>query len=415
MSAYLSVMLLVGLGCLAAAVLPRWLQRGRVTVPMVMLALGMLAGYVWASLPTLDPLRHTVVIERFAEFAVLVSLTSAGLKIDRVFGWRAWGTTWRLLALTMPLCIALVAWMGFAWVGLPLAAAVLLGATLAPTDPVLAAEVQVGPPGAGDGNETRFALTSEAGLNDGLAFPFVHLALMFAAAGVANAGAWGEWAAFALGWKVAGGVFAGYVCGRAIAWLVFRAGNPRRAVTDGFAALALTFVAYGVTEGVQGYGFLGVFVAALTFRRFERDHEVHQDLHDFCAQTETLCMAGALMLIGAAIGQGVLLAPLGAGGIALAAVLLLLVRPLTGWLALARSSTHGRARWATAFFGIRGVGSFYYAAYAVSHGDFGEPAERMIFAVIGAVVLGSVMLHGATARAGMRSLGGRRTRADNSR
>jgi NhaP-type Na+/H+ or K+/H+ antiporter len=413
MSAYLSVLLLVGFGCLGAAVLPRWLHGRPVTVPIVMLLLGVVAGKVWASLPTLDPLRHAVVIERFAEFAVLVSLTSAGLKIDRVFGWRAWGSAWRLLAVTMPLCIVTVAWMGHEWVGLPIAAAMLLGAALAPTDPVLAAEVQVGGPNEGDGNETRFALTSEAGLNDGLAFPFVHLALMFALVGTADAGAWGEWAAYALGWKVIGGALAGYLVGRGIAWLVFRTGPQRRGVVaDGFAALALTLVAYGITETVQGYGFLGVFVAALTFRRFERDHEVHENLHDFCAQTETLCMAGALMLLGAAIGQGVLLAPLTAGGIALAAALLLLLRPAAGWIALAGAGMPPRGRAATAFFGIRGVGSFYYAAYGITHGDFGSDAERMVFAVIGAVVLGSVLLHGATARPWMKALTVRRGKGE---
>lgn len=398
LSDYLSMMLLVGLGCTAAAVLPKWLERVAVTVPMAMVGLGLLAGLHWSSLPTLDPLRHTVVLERFAEFAVLVSLTSAGLKIDRPPGLKRWRSTWRLLAITMPLCIAAVAWGGVAWLGLPLAAAVLLGAALAPTDPVLAADVQVSAPGQGDGNEARFALTSEAGLNDGLAFPFVHLALVLAAVGLTQPAALGEWFLLAVVWKIAGGVAAGALVGRVIAWLVFRAG-PRRAVTDGFAAIALTFVAYGVTEMVQAYGFLGCFVAALVFRHFERDHEVHQDLHDFCGQLETLCMAAALMLLGAAIGQGVLLANLSWPAVALAAGLLLVIRPLAGWLALAGLPMSPRLRRATAFLGIRGVGSFYYAAYAVSHGDFGDAHERVVFAVIGVVVLASVVLHGLTARA----------------
>jgi NhaP-type Na+/H+ or K+/H+ antiporter len=402
MSSYLSVMLLVGFGCVAAAVLPRLLERVALTVPMAMVGLGLLAGYVWASLPTLDPSRHVVVLERFTEFAVLVSLTSAGLKIDRVLGWRRWRSTWRLLAVTMPLCIVAVAWGGVAWLGLPLAAAVLLGAALAPTDPVLAADVQVGAPGQGDGDEARFALTSEAGLNDGLAFPFVHLALVLAATGLADHGALGQWVLSAVVWKIAGGIAAGAAVGWVIAWLVFRAG-PRRAVTDGFAAIALTFVAYGVTETVQGYGFLGTFVAALVFRHFERDHEVHEDLHDFCAQLETLCMAGALMLLGAAVGQGVLLAPLTWPALALALALLLVIRPVAGWLALAGMGLNSRLRGATAFLGIRGVGSFYYVAYAVSHGDFGDAAEQLLFAVVGAVVLASVLLHGLAARSMMRS------------
>ena len=107
----------------------------------------------------------------------------AGLKIDRRVGWRSWGLTWRLLAIAMPLTILLLSLLSHWLLGLGAAAAILLAASLAPTDPVLASDVQVGPPKSGEEDETRFALTSEAGLNDGLAFPFVMCALALAETG----------------------------------------------------------------------------------------------------------------------------------------------------------------------------------------------------------------------------------------
>jgi NhaP-type Na+/H+ or K+/H+ antiporter len=108
---------------------------------------------------------------------VAAALMGAGLKLDRAFSWRKWGVTWRLLAVTMPLSIAAITLIGGLGLGLSWVAALLLGASLAPTDPVLAADVQVGPPKSGEEDEVRFGLTSEAGLNDGLAFPFVNLAI----------------------------------------------------------------------------------------------------------------------------------------------------------------------------------------------------------------------------------------------
>ena len=104
----------------------------------------------------------------------------AGLKLDRPVSWRGWESSWRLLGIAMPLTIAGIAFLGWTILGLGIGAALLLGAVLAPTDPVLASDIQVGPPQSGKEDEVRFALTSEAGLNDGAAFPFVYLAIAIA-------------------------------------------------------------------------------------------------------------------------------------------------------------------------------------------------------------------------------------------
>ncbi len=325
---YSLTLLIIGLGLLAGAVLPRYLHGRPVSMPMLYLGGGMLLPLLWTDIPRIDPIRHGTLIERLSEMAVIISLVGAGLKLDRPLGWRAWASTWRLLAVTMPLCIAAMALGGIWLVGLPLAAAMLLGAATAATDPVLAASVQVGPPGqSGKEPEVRFALTSEAGLNDGLSFPFVHLAIMLSLTGLATHGVV-EWLTVSVIWKIAAGTGAGLLIGWAVAWVVFRL-SPPDAISDGFVALALTLVAYGSTELVHGYGFIAVFVAALTFRRFEKNHAYHHALHDFSEQLEYLLLVVLLLALGIAVAQG-LLAGVGWQQAALALLLLLVVRPLAG-------------------------------------------------------------------------------------
>jgi NhaP-type Na+/H+ or K+/H+ antiporter len=165
-----------GVGALLAALLPRLLADRPLSMPMVFLGLGAALFALPLGLPDPDPLAHPGVAERLTEVGVIIALMGAGLKLDRGLGWRAWSSTWRLLAIAMPLTIAGTALLGWWWVGLAPAAAVLLGAALAPTDPVLASDVQVGEPSAEENaeDEVRFALTSEAGLNDALAFPFFY-------------------------------------------------------------------------------------------------------------------------------------------------------------------------------------------------------------------------------------------------
>lgn len=393
--------LVLGLAFLAAAILPRLLVRTPLSLPMIYVAVGLLLPQVWAGSPRFDPLMHGQLVERLTELAVIISLMSAGLKLDRRLGWHTWRSTWRLLAVTMPLSIAALA-LGGGWLlGLPLAAAVLLGAVLAPTDPVLASSVQVGPPGEGEEDEARFALTSEAGLNDGLAFPFVNLAIVLAATGLAREGL-AHWLAVDVVWKIVAGLGVGAICGHTFAVLVFRLCKPD-AIGDGFVALALTLAAYGGTELAHGYGFIGVFVAALMFRRYECSHDYHRALHDFSEQIERLLMAVLLILLGASIAHGLFGAltwPAAWLGIGFLAV----VRPLMGWLGLLGTAMHDRQRAAIAILGIRGIGTFYYLSHGLNHADLSEPQARLIWAVAGFIVLASIVLHGVTAPVMMRRL-----------
>nr|MDT0656592.1 cation:proton antiporter [Micromonospora sp. DSM 115978] len=402
---------LLGLGALLAGVLPRLLERQPLSMPIAFLGLGMLVFALPTNLPVPDPLRHPTLATHLAEVGVIVALMGAGLKIDRPLGWRRWSATWRLLAVAMPLTIAAVALLGWWWAGLAPAAALLLAAALAPTDPVLAADVQVGEPNDVEDreDEVRFALTSEAGLNDGLAFPFVYAALAMAAAGAAavDGGSWswlGNWLTVDVAYKVAMGTVGGLAVGWLLGRLFFRSRSDALRLarhSEGFLALAATFLSYGVVEVLGGYGFLAVFVAARAIRAAERSHEYHQVLHDFAEQVERLLTVLLLLLFGGAVVTG-LLAPLTWPAVGVALALIFLVRPLFGWLSLRGSPGRPAEHWVIAFFGIRGVGTFYYLAYATGQADF--PREDLLWATAGLAVIVSVVVHGIAATPVMKLL-----------
>ena len=370
------------------------LKRLPLTLAILCVALGVLVFSTGLLSFDPDPRTWDTATERLTELVVIISLMGAGLKLDRPPGWRNWSTTVRLLAVAMPLTIVAVAWLGWAGLGFSLAMALLFGASMAPTDPVLAADVQVGPPRSGDEDEVRFGLTSEAGLNDALAFPFVHLAILAAAGGLATQGGLTDWFTIKVGWKLAAGLGAGLLVGKTFGYLLF---GRRRALSkfgDGLIALAATLVTYAVAELIHGYGFLAVFVCAVTLRASERDHEFHQEMHDFSDQIERLLMMLLLVLFGGALANG-LLSSLTWVDALIGLAVVFVVRPVAGLIAMTGSGQPWRERLLLAFLGIRGVGSVYYLAYGINHGDFGD-SERL-WAVVGFIILVSILVHGVTA------------------
>lgn len=401
-----------GVGALLAALLPRLLEGRPLSLPVAFLGLGMLVYALPLDLPDPDPLAHGRVTEHLTEVGVIVALMGAGLKLDRPVGWRRWSTTWRLLAIAMPGTIAAMAFLGWWWVGLAPAAAVLLGSALAPTDPVLASDVQVGEPTEDEDSEdeVRFALTSEAGLNDALAFPFVYAAIAMAAHHADPAGWVGRWAAVDVLYKLGVGVLLGLGTGWLLGRLFFRAAKESVRLakhSEGFVALAATFLAYGITELAGGYGFLAVFVCAVSIRGSERSHSYHQVLHDFAEQIERLLTVLLLLLFGGAVVSG-LLAPLTWRAAAAGLALVFVVRPLVAWLALRGAPGAPAEHAVIAFFGIRGIGSFYYLAYATTTAAF--PQARELWALIGFVVIVSVVVHGISATPVMKRLDRRSVR-----
>ena len=402
---YELAVLVLGLTALAAAWLPAYTQHRALSLPVIILVVGAVVAALPLPLPSIRPDAHLEVTERLTEAVVVVALLGAGLKIDRPYSWRGWSTTWRTLFIVMPVTIAAVALLGFAAAGLPLAAALLLGASLAPTDPVLATDVQVGEPtleanGSPREDDVRFTLTSEGGGNDALAFPFVYLAIRVAS-GWDSRDLW-VWISWDLIGRTLIGFAIGWMVGRVISVIAFRPPGPLVALADtpqGFVAVAVTMLAYGLAELVSGYGFLAVFVAAVTLRGSERRHRLHGELHAFSEQIENLLVVGMLLLLGGSLSAGVL-SGLTVGGAVVAFALVLIVRPMIGAAALWGTKLSRPERWAVGFFGVRGLGSVYYLAYGASAATF--PAIERLWPIVVLTVVLSIVVHGVTSTPAMR-------------
>ncbi len=374
-------------------------ERSRAFSPSVVyLALGALGavGAAVLGLGWLDLVDDVSTIERLAELTVIVALFATGMRLDRPIGWRRWRSTILLLGVVMPITIVAVAVFGALAMGLSAGAAIVLGAALAPTDPVLAGDLGVGPPGEGGEDaeaETSFALTSEAGLNDGLAFPFVYLGLVIAAG--ASAGDIAEWVAVDVLYATAAGIGIGVVGGRLIAAVAtrLRERDLLSVELDGWAALGAVLAIYGVTQLAGGYGFLAAFVGGIAFRRRERDHEYNEGVHAGAATLERVLELAMILVLGSLLTLDGLAMP-GVAGWALALVLLVVVRPLATLAALGPARLDRTERLWIGWFGVRGVGSLYYGAAALHAGllPAGE-AETVIWTLV-AVVCVSIVLHG---------------------
>ncbi len=396
-----------GLAALVAAWVPAYTTRRPLSLPVVLVAIGALFFLVPVGFPPPDPRAHLDLTERATELVVIVALMGAGLKIDRPFSWGSWSLTWRMIGIAMPLTIGLTALLGFSVAGLAGASALLLGAVIAPTDPVLASDVQVGEPSLGEDanpdaeDDVRFTLTSEGGLNDALAFPFVYAAIAMADHGADPSGWALEWFAWDLVGRTAIALVVGWIVGRLLGIVAFRPPGRLSALAEtpqGFVAIAGTLLAYGATELVQGYGFLAVFVAAVVLRGTERNHEFHADLHAFAEQIENLLVVALLFLLGGALVSGLPGALTWRGAI-VSLSLVFVVRPLSGLIALIGSSLASSERAVVAFFGIRGFGSAYYLAYALGASQFSGSDE--IWAITALAIVVSIAIHGVGATSAM--------------
>lgn len=420
--------LIAGLSLIVAMVAPSLVRQVAISSPIVLLGVGLALGFSpLTNRLSLDPESNRALIEHVTEFTVLVALMGVGLALDRPLrlfdmrSLRAWSPTWRLLSIAMPLSIVAVATLG--WVaGLSLPVAMLLGAALAPTDPVLASDVQVAgpvvdlaadvdPAGVDECSEVRFALTSEAGLNDGLAFPFVYAAILLAAGGSAWSG-FGQW----LGWYVIVKVTVGVVVGVAVGMILARLAFNSRVESIRFAergetllALAALMTAYGVSEVLQGYGFLAVFACAIALRAAERHHHYHRGMHEMIERLELMFTLLGLVFLGIALGNG-LLASLTWWGAGIGLALVFVIRPIAGWLALSirpRSAAlpgglNRRERAVVSFFGVRGVGSIFYLAYGTGH--FESRVEPWLWATVAFTIVTSVVVHGILATPAMKRI-----------
>lgn len=373
--------------------LPRLVSRQEPASAPLMIIFGAAATILIPAMPTMpDPRETTLPWEILSELAVIIALFGTGMRIDSIRPWQKWGPTARMLMIAMPLTIAAVALLGTVFAGLTVAGAIILGAVLAPTDPVLAADVQVGPPQEGSEHPVRFTLTTEAGLNDGLAFPFVYLGLIVAADGL-NPSAWlFDWLAIDVVYRIVVGAFAGWAGGRVLALVLFALpkGAPLAETGSGVVALAGVLLCYGSTELVEGYGFIAVAVMGLTLRRFEEGHKFHRRLHDFTEAIEHALTAALLIALGTILP--LVLADLSWNQVWIALILILVIRPVTGWISLIGTNMPHSDRAVISVYGVRGIGSIYYLCYAMSHIDFVN--ESQLWSLVGLVILLSTIMHG---------------------
>ena len=389
------LMTALGTAVFVAYLLPRLAFMRAASSSAMLMILGLVAFAFIPGMPApLDPTVSPRLWEIISEVAVIVVLFATGLRIDHVSNWSRWRPTVRLLLIGMPLTIAALALLGWALAGMTLAGAVLLGAVLSPTDPVLAGDVQVGPPLEGNEHPVRFTLTAEAGLNDGLAFPFVYLGLILAAQG-AEPSAWLlDWVLRDVFYRIAVGAALGALVGWLLGLTLFSSWGSSAIEKSGpgVVALGAVLLCYGVVELAEGYGFIGAFVAGVTCRRVQERHHFHKRLHAFSEAVEHALTAVLLILLGSTLPA--LWPALDWRHTLIGFGLLLVIRPLVGWMALLRTGmTHGD-RLIVGFFGVRGIGSIYYVGYATGHMEFVN--EDQLWAVVAYTIFASAIIHGAT-------------------
>ena len=419
-----------GLLLVGMAVASTIVARLPLTTALLYLGVGIAMGPAGLGLIRLEPMRDSALLERLTEIAVLVSLFGAGLKLRRALSDPRWRLPVLLATVSMTWTVALVAVVGVFALGLPLGAAVLLGAVLAPTDPVLASDVQVEHPT--DQDRLRFALTGEAGLNDGAAFPFVMLGLGLL--GLHDIGAFGwRWLAVDVMWATAAGLAVGWALGWGVSHVVLWLRRERKEAVglDDLLGLGLIALAYGIALLLNGYGFLSVFAAGFALRREERlqtlaasGSDAPPDVHaaantaraaematghdtapaymaqatlGFTEQLERLLEVGVVLMLGGMLTSRTLTVE----GWWFVPLLFLVIRPVAVVLGAPMRGAPPMQRWLAAWFGIRGVGSVYYLMFALQHGLEGQSAELLV-AIVFTTVAASVVVHGISVTPLMR-------------
>ena len=411
--------LIVGALLIAMAMATSVLKRLPLTSAMFYLGAGLALGPLGAAMLDVDVIRDAAILERFTEVAVIVSLFTAGLKLRLPLIDVRWRPAIIMASVGMVITVGGIAALGVYGLGLSVGAAVLLGAVLAPTDPVLASDVQV--EDADDSEVVRFSLTGEAGLNDGTAFPFVMLALgLF---GLHDLGPFGaRWLGVDVAWAIGAGLLTGTLCGTLIGRLVVYLRRVHREAVglDDFLALGLIALSYGLALVIHSYGFLSVFAAGLALRRIERQQSGGETPRDVLAAAESgeeeaatdpdkahAYMAEAVLAFNERlerIGEvavvlilGAMLTTVGWSRIPLwfLPLVFLVIRPIATFASLPASPMRTAQRTFVAWFGVRGVGSLYYLTFAIVHGVVGPEARQVADLVLAAVAV-SIVVHGVS-------------------
>ncbi|MES2949551.1 MAG: cation:proton antiporter [Pseudomonadota bacterium] len=401
--------LLIGALLLVRGLSASLLQRLPVTPAIVYLGVGMLVGPSALNLFHFNPLKQSALLETLTEVVVLISLFSAGVKMPGAFTFARWRAPILLATVSMAVTVALVAVFAVWVLGLPLGAGVLLGAILAPTDPVLATDVQIRHPG--DRDQLRFTLTCEAGMNDGSAFPFVMLGLGLL--GLHDLGDSGmRWLTVEVLWATVAAIAIGVAAGIALArigWMLRRSPSKHELMDD-FLGLGLIGVVYGLCVMVDAWGFLAVFFAAVALRQTEQHLAKKKPALEAPESAEPLptVSEGSLvfkehlerlseMVLVILIGGTLFIDSWTWAAVGLSLFLFVVARPISVLVGLVGTATPWKIRGLSAWFGVRGVGSLYYLMFAIQHG-LNEPLALQLIQLTLIVVTLSIVLHGTSVK-----------------
>ncbi|PAX53330.1 cation:proton antiporter [Brunnivagina elsteri] len=398
---YIIDLFVIGLLLLMVTLGSGWISRLPLSFALIYLVVGIGLGPYGFGIVQLrtSGTFNAEFLERISELVVIISVFSCGLKIVRPLTLRTWDITIRLIALVMPITIFALALVGKFLLGMDWGGAILLGAILAPTDPVLASEVQL--TDIKDKDELRFGLTSEGGLNDALAFPFVYFGIY--AIKDNNWNNWlKSWVAVDVIWAIVTGIVMGIVVAKIIVWLDRRLQRIRRAdeIMEDFVAIGIILLTYSLTEFVNGYGFLAVFVAGIVTQRSYRNPEQPLAQLEFIERIEKLLEIGTILLLGSILLAKPMMS-YAFQSLTVIVLLFLVIRPLGAWISTigkgsvnsSRRKMDVRTRLLLGWFGIRGVGSLYYLAYAFGNGLKNELGEQIAWITYTTIVV-SVILHG---------------------
>jgi len=415
---------------LLTSFLSGWIHRGPVTTFAIYLLAGVVVGPGVLALTRL-PLTadHVHWLRVASEAAMVVSLFITGLKLRLRFRDGGWRMAIRLALTAMVLTVLGMLLLGVHGLGWPLPWALALAAMVCPTDPVLASLVSVDD--ARDDDALRVVISGEAGMNDATGLPILMLALAMASPGATLANVWANWLTVDVLWNLAGGVGIGVLGG----WGLGRLGTHLRQATrdlapSDFLALGIMIGVYALAEAVHASGFLAAFAAGVGLRRVElhvsRDTQedgerdpvdqapaetrvnpneragaaiehpgqavgwVVSDALSFGETVERLIAAALVLAVGVAAVPA-----LSWAGVLVAMALMIVIRPLAVWVATIGSPVPWQRRVLIGWFGIRGLGSLNYLAFAVGHGltgDLRAPLEGIVITVVAL----SILLHGVS-------------------
>lgn len=391
------------------AISPGLLRKLPITSSVVYLLFGLLLGSHGLDIVGINSLEHTKLIEIISELTVIISLFTVGLKLRLRLSDSLWLLPLSLATISMILTVGLIAAVGHFLFKLGLGQSILLGAILSPTDPVLASEVQLHHPG--EKNSMKFILTTEGGMNDGTAFPFVMLGLGLMGMETKN---WSfeSWILKDLIWAVSAGIICGVISGVFVTKITSHVKEVRKSFyLEDFLTIGSITLSYGIALQIHAYGFLAVFANALTIRQLEMQKtlrnkqntgdRIPDNVLSFNEQLERIFEVISVGTVGLLIDLGTF----SWSSLIIALSVIFIIRPIAVFLGTCNSGMNLKEKTFLSWFGVRGIGSIYYLYFALNQTDTFENSSELINLTLWTILF-SVFIHGISAKIILRKYGG---------